>query len=221
MKKENKLKYIKFLKYFKKLGYKFIDYRKFKKKKNIILRHDVDFSLEYAFEIAKLNYKEKIKSHFFVLVNSPFYNILEDKNLHILENIISYNHNIGLHYDPGRLSFKSQMHLLKKVSPKIKNIFSTHKFSSIKFKSNQYKTINFYNKKLSKKYYADSGGSFRYGSPINDKDIIKNKESFQLNLHPIWWFYKTSDHKKIFKSLIDDYNKSQIKSLSAYKLIKL
>ena len=54
MRKKNKNTYLNFLNYFKKIDYKFVDFRKYKSKKNIILRHDVDFSLKYALKIAEI-----------------------------------------------------------------------------------------------------------------------------------------------------------------------
>lgn len=50
---------------FKSKNYNFVFFNKKIKKKNILLRHDVDFSLEEAFTIAKFEYKKKIKSNFF------------------------------------------------------------------------------------------------------------------------------------------------------------
>ena len=44
---------------------------------------------------------------------------------------------------------------------------------------------------------------------------------FQLNLHPIWWYNKNLDQKRIFKHLIDNCNNIKLNSLSNYKLIKL
>lgn len=221
MKKINKKTYVNFLSYFKKIGYKFVNYKKFKSKKNIILRHDVDFSLEYAIEIAKLNKKNKIKAHFFILVDSPFYNISEEKNIRIINQIIKLDHIIGLHYNPSDLSFKSQFEILKQVCPKAQKIFSIHKFGSNKNNLRSSQFINLYDKKFTKKYFADSGGKFRFGSPINDKNIINDKSSFQLNLHPIWWYNKNLDQKRIFKDLIDNCNNIKLNSLSNYKLIKL
>ncbi len=221
MRKKNKNIYLNFLNYFKKLDYKFVDFRKYKSNKNIILRHDVDFSLKYALQIAELNTINKIKSHFFVLVDSPFYNLLEEENIKIINKINNLGHIIGLHYNPSLLNFRAQFEILKKVCPKTLKVFTIHKFGTNK-KNLKYRGFtNLYDERFFVKYFADSGGKFRFGSPIEDKEIIKEKVSFQLNLHPIWWFNKNLKQKEIFKYLIKEGNFNQLVSLSNYKLIKL
>ena len=50
---------------------------KIKNKFNIILRHDIDFDVDYALKMAKMENKLNIKStYFFFLLKSNFYNIL-------------------------------------------------------------------------------------------------------------------------------------------------
>lgn len=43
-----------------------------------------------------------IRSTYFVLLSTPFYNIQEEKNIRILKEISRLDHEIGLHYDPSR-----------------------------------------------------------------------------------------------------------------------
>ena len=47
-----------------------------KSKKFLILRHDVDFSLDYALQMAQKEAQNKIRSTYFILLHSPFYNPL-------------------------------------------------------------------------------------------------------------------------------------------------
>ena len=61
--------YENFLSKFKKNDYIFkFFHQKIFKKRNIILRHDVDFDTDYALNIAKIEKKLKIKSTFFFLL---------------------------------------------------------------------------------------------------------------------------------------------------------
>ena len=58
--------YIKFIKKFKDSGYEFIFFNeKIKSKFNIILRHDIDFDVDYALKMAKMENKLNIKSTYF------------------------------------------------------------------------------------------------------------------------------------------------------------
>jgi len=65
----------------------------------LILRHDVDASLESALKIARLENSLGIKSTYFVLFSHKFYNILEKDSLTTLREILKFGHEIGLHYD--------------------------------------------------------------------------------------------------------------------------
>ena len=71
----------------------------FQNKKGIILRHDVDFSLARAVEIAKIDYYNKMISTFFIMLNTKLYDILESSNLESIKEIVSLGHEIGLHFD--------------------------------------------------------------------------------------------------------------------------
>ena len=48
------------------------------KKKNILLRHDIDFSLESAKLLAKKENELKIKSTYFFMLSSNLYNLFSD-----------------------------------------------------------------------------------------------------------------------------------------------
>ena len=218
----NKNKYLNFLNFFVNKGYKYVAYKNYNSKKCIILRHDIDFNLEYAFELAKLNYKNKIISHFFFIPNCVHYNLFEEKNLKIIDNIINMGHIVGLHYNDSKiLNFDQQFALLKKANKKISNIYSIHKFGSNKIHINKINYINFYSQKYMIKYFADSGGSFRFGSPKNEKEMLNGKISFQLNLHPIWWVNNTNKHKIIVKNIIKLKTKKILEDINNYKLIKI
>lgn len=68
----------------------------------LILRHDVDFSLDAALEMAKLERKLGISSTYFVLFRWQFYDVLKQKNARTLREISNLGHEIGLHFEPSR-----------------------------------------------------------------------------------------------------------------------
>ena len=43
----------------------------------VLWRHDIDFSVHMALNLANIEFEEKVKSTFFVQLNSDFYNIFE------------------------------------------------------------------------------------------------------------------------------------------------
>ena len=68
----------------------------------LVLRHDIDVSLLAALKMAEMETDLGIKSTYFVLFSSNFYNVLEGKNVEILRQISKLGHEVGLHYDPSQ-----------------------------------------------------------------------------------------------------------------------
>lgn len=71
----------------------------------LILRHDVDVSLSAALKMAQIEKDLGIRSTYFILFSSEFYNIFDGKNANILKQITKFGHEIGLHYDVSQYRF--------------------------------------------------------------------------------------------------------------------
>jgi len=81
-------------------GYSFADYHNFALfPRVVILRHDVDYSLEKALELARFEKSIGIQSTYFLLLSSDLYNIASKKSLNYINEIIGLGHEIGLHFD--------------------------------------------------------------------------------------------------------------------------
>lgn len=65
----------------------------------VILRHDIDYSMSKAREMAAIEQAEGVRSTFMVLLTSPYYNLLQAENRRALHDIASMGHEVGLHYD--------------------------------------------------------------------------------------------------------------------------
>jgi hypothetical protein len=55
----------------------------------IIIRHDVDFSVDRALELAKIESKNSAYSSYFFLLHSDFYNIFERRSYYKIKEIIN------------------------------------------------------------------------------------------------------------------------------------
>ena len=81
-------------------GYTFADYQDYDFGENpCILRHDIDYSLEKSLRFAEFEHYLGVKSTYFVLISSDFYNVFSKKNGEILREIQGMGHEIGLHFD--------------------------------------------------------------------------------------------------------------------------
>ena len=65
----------------------------------VILRHDIDNSLPQAVRLAEIEAELGVKSTYFVLLRTDFYNVASKTGQDALRRILSLGHEIGLHYD--------------------------------------------------------------------------------------------------------------------------
>ena len=77
----------------RKLGDRIVDIPKF-----CIMRHDIEFNLEWALRLAEIDAEEGAHSTFFLLQTSE-YNPFEEEQAIMVRRILELGHDIGLHYD--------------------------------------------------------------------------------------------------------------------------
>jgi len=75
------------------------DYDPKSDKPTVVLRHDVDWDLESALHMARLENDYGVKSTFLVLLSCPTYNLHSDYGIDAVTELLSLGHEIGLHYD--------------------------------------------------------------------------------------------------------------------------
>ncbi len=88
--------------------------------KKVLLRHDIDLSLEKSLALAKIKNQLGITSTYFIFLRNPFYNIFSKENDTIIKYLISLNHNIGLHFDCAKYEFKAISLLSYQVTREIR-----------------------------------------------------------------------------------------------------
>jgi len=110
----NKSDLEKYLRYISK-NFRVIPLRDYDAKPGIILRHDLDLDIRDAYEVYKLEKKHGLKSTFFVMVTSYFYNPLNQTNRQMLKEMAVNGFEIGLHFDPTIYGSISRPELLKKA----------------------------------------------------------------------------------------------------------
>ena len=69
---------------------------------HLILRHDVDMSLDRALEFSRCEAAEGYNATYFILLCSEFYNPFSAKNIGIIREIAGMGHEIGLHFDASK-----------------------------------------------------------------------------------------------------------------------
>jgi hypothetical protein len=197
-----------------KFDYSFFD-QSTRLSKTVYIRHDIDFSLEKAKEMADFEYFNGIKATYFFLLSSPFYNLLNPISLEYIFYIQSKGHQIGLHFDEsvyGNLDIntligkiKIEIDILSKLIQKQINVISMHRPSKRILDSNITfdNIINTYSNKFFNEimYVSDSRRKWKI-NPIhlfNDKSITK----LQILIHPIWYHEKELTLKDTLNTFVN------------------
>ncbi|MDY0276973.1 MAG: hypothetical protein RBQ97_02705 [Acholeplasma sp.] len=190
--------------------------------KQIIIRHDVDVSIEKALILARIEHDLNISSTFFFLVSTNFYNVLSSDSKSKLSEIASYGHEIGLHFDETQYNIQNEeefyRHLLfekvileKAIGSKVKS-FSNHrpsKFVLNGLSDNKIDMFNAYGKTffVDSKYLSDSRMIWR-----EDIDLAlanPDYKNYQIGIHPFWY----SDTKESPRQKFNEYFRQNLISI--------
>lgn len=171
----------------------------------IFLRHDIDLSVDYAFNIVQIEKKYSISSSLFFMTTSNYYNATAPKERAIIKNIHSCGFEIGLHFDPVIYPLASdeqmQVHLnrekelLESVIEAPVESVSLHnpsihgKYLMFEKMNNAYASDLF----SSERYLSDSCRNMRGKDMFSFLDVAK-KRNVQILLHPMYWH---TEHKPI------------------------
>lgn len=189
--------------------------------KYCLIRHDVDFSTKKALQFATFERDLGVKSTFYFLLRSDFYNLLSPENVRIISTIQSYGHEIGLHFDASiytntkdlKQGILNEISIFETITGITIKSFSFHRPSPDNLESNLkiHNLINLYHEDFFKKilYVSDSRNVWRR----NPFDEIKKEKSIQILIHPIWYDCLEKDTKTILMELLKEYPKEMYRVL--------
>jgi hypothetical protein len=163
-------------------------------KKVILLRHDIDFSLEYAYELANFEYDLGIKSSYYVYLHAPTYNALSPKSMGMIRAMKGMGHEIGLHYD-SRYNIEDEEIIVARIADTNCNSATQHFpasngriFGSVWIDPNDLKI----------KYISDSGRNWREKCLCSN---IGKHDKLHVNMHPEWWCSNSNSREDMIKKL--------------------
>lgn len=173
----------------------------------IVWRHDVDFSMHKALQLAQIDNSEDVRSTFFFRTRSETYNLYSRPNLETLRSIAGLGHYIGIHFDAlerdldSTVSLDAALHeesiFFRRVTGIDPIAFSFHNTNSksLRFTGSEYGgLINAYSSNFFEEssYCSDSGGSWRFrglGAMLRDRSVSQ----LQVLTHPEWWGSDSAD----------------------------
>ncbi|MBA3412377.1 MAG: hypothetical protein H0T09_01675, partial [Actinobacteria bacterium] len=161
-------------------GYGFASFDREPQTGDLILRHDVDLSLDAAVRMAELERSLAARSTYFLMRESVFYNVSSSEGRETLERLRDLGHRVGLHavwpsaelderFDPVVAWHNPDPEYMRAPIPGAVNVMEERFFSP-------------------ETYRSDSNQRWRHGCP--HEDLAAGRfEWLQLLTHPEIWVY--------------------------------
>lgn len=178
--------------------YQFSTYSNAPNPNDLIWRHDVDFSLLRALKMAQIEAEKGIRSHYFLMLSSQYYNLLAPSGIELCHRLRDLGHDIGLHFDAVGLQSEVeetvliQKNLLEHLTGISIRLISFHNPTTISKSVLENEFIaglhNIYAPSVRDNYdyCSDSNGYWRFDSFY---DFLNQKHLKPLHMlsHPVWW----------------------------------
>ena len=191
-------------------GYKISSFENYDElvEKTIILRHDIDYTLNGVLELATIEYQKHLTATYLFRVHADEYNLFSCVSISLIKKLISMGHEIGLHFEAmnvGRALNIEPTFLLKKEKLVLESILgmevrtcSEHREISGHIHNTPLYDVLYdpylagfsfyamderYCKEM--KYLSDSNANWRDGDPL---EHYGKHSRMQILIHPDWWF---------------------------------
>lgn len=167
-------------------------------KPHLILRHDVDQSIEIARQLAAAETAEGWRSTWFVLVRTGMYNPFSKINVAHLRAMAADGHEIGLHLDATLYESDESIdrgagiecRMIEDIVGAPVRLISFHRPAPHLIGGNRHLggRLNTYMDRFFKDigYSSDSRGEWRHGLPWEHSAVGEGR-ALQLLTHAIWW----------------------------------
>jgi len=182
----------------------------------VLWRHDCDYSLNRAYQLALIEQKLGIISTYFINPHCEFYNPFEKNQKELVNGIVNAGHDIGLHFDAAFYDISSENELeayvaneallfeqMLGVRPAVFSFHNPTAFLLTCEKDIYGGLMNSYSKRFKEQipYCSDSNGYWRFQSL---RDVLEKATDpcLQVLTHPGWWQEKPMPpRQRIFRSI--------------------
>ena len=183
-------------------GYQTADYESWRQRERcVILRHDIDYDMQKAVDMAAFEQEQGATSSYFVLLTSNFYNVFSWESCQSLQKIVSCGHKIGLHFDEVRYpSLAGDMEGLRQkiaweaeilsgaIGQKV-NTVSMHRPSKEILDADLQipGMINSYGKVFFRDFKYVSDSRHRWREPVEEIIAQEQYEKLHILIHAFWY----------------------------------
>ena len=166
---------------------------------HLILRHDIDMSIQRAVALAEVERELAVRSHYFVLLRTEMYNPFSAAGANGLRRLVELGHDLGLHFDASlypeerttlEAAAEKECAALEMLLQEPVRFISFHRpeHQLLGFSGSFAGRCNVYEQRFFEEigYCSDSRGGWHHGHPLDHPNITAGR-ALQLNTHPVWW----------------------------------
>jgi hypothetical protein len=187
-------------------GYRFTTFGEPPSRGDILLRHDVDLSLDAALQMAELEAESDVRTTYLLMTESVFYNLASHEGVHALERLRGLGHAIGLHavypnvalddrLDPVVSWHNPEAEYMSKTIPGAINVYAEPYFDRATYRS-------------------DSNQHWRSGCP-HEELRGGGFPWLQILVHPEIWVYEGATMGLTMRAMLNAEKARRLEQLAA------
>jgi hypothetical protein len=190
-------------------GYRFAHFDRDPRPGDLLLRHDVDLSLDAALRMAELEASSGVAATYFLMTESVFYNLASSEGRSALERLRALGHRVGLHavwphtaldarFDPVVAWHNPEPDYMTAPVEGAANAMEPRFFSP-------------------ETYRSDSNQNWRHGCP--EDDLRAGRFPWlQLLTHPEIWAYPGATMRETMLAMLDAERERRLRQLTADRI---
>jgi hypothetical protein len=187
---------------------------------HVLWRHDIDYSLDHALTLARIEAQRGLRATYFLLLGSPYYNLFSPAAREQVRELVALGHWIGHHFDPechaglqspGSLeaALAEERGILANLARAPVDVMSFHNpaFSGALAMDRDELggMINVYGARIRGAYVycSDSFGYWRH-TPLHE--VLAQPPSSMLHIltHPVWWRQMPMGSRQRIKACVEE-----------------
>ena len=190
-------------------GYRFAFFDREPAAGDLLLRHDVDLSLDAALTLAELEAEADAAATYFLMTRSVFYNLASAEGERALSRLRELGHRVGLHAVYPRLDFDERFDPVVAWHNPDPDFMREPIDGAVNVMQAPYFDADHYR--------SDSNQHWRSGCPHEDL-AVGRFEWLQLLTHPEIWVYDGATMRESMLSMLDAKRDLALEQLAADRI---
>jgi len=190
-------------------GYAWAGFHREPRAGDVLLRHDVDLSLDAALKMAQLEHELGVTATYLLMTESGFYNLDSHVGLYAQRQLRQWGHAVGLHAVYPRAELDRRFDKVIAWHNPEPEYMSQPVGGAVNVMEEPYFAPDHYR--------SDSNAQWREGCP-HDELATGAFEWLQLLIHPEIWVYECTTMRETMESMLDAKRAEWVEALAADRI---